>query len=121
MNARYFGIGTVFALLLTGCSGTPSVDLTVHNDPVAGWNLYVDAKNFSYTPEKLSTTADDNEGYAMLIVNGQVITRLYSEWTYLPGLPVGNNSISIALYRNNHTPVTVDDKEVVDTETVVAN
>jgi len=123
MKSHIFLAGSVFALLLTGCSGggNPTVDLTVKDDPVEGWNLYVETTNFTFTPDEISAPADDNKGYALLIVNGQVITRLYSDWTYLPGLPVGNNTIGIALYHNDHTPVVVDGTEVTDAEVVVAS
>ncbi len=117
-------IGSLFALLLAGCgatNGKPTVDLIVQDDPVQGWNLYMSTNNFSFTPEELSTGADDNEGYALLTVNGQVITRLYSEWTYMPGLPVGSNTISVTLYHNDHTPVMIEGVEVSDAAVVVAN
>lgn len=123
MKSRLLFAGTLFALLLTGCSssGSPTVDLIVQDDPIEGWNLFLSTNNFTFTPEEIATGGvTDNKGYAMLIVNGQVITRLYSEWTYLPGLPVGNNTIGVALYHNDNTPVVVDGVEVSDAEVIVA-
>lgn len=122
MKHLAFSLATC-GLLLTGCSsiaGTPTVDLIVQNDTKAGWNLYLSTNNFSFTPENLSSGSSDNEGYALLTVNGQVITRLYSEWTYLPGLPVGTNTIAVTLYHNDHTPITVDGTEISDAEQVTA-
>ena len=107
-------------LLLTACLGfgSPSVDLKVETDDNQGWNLYLDTKNFTFTPEKLTDKADDNEGYAILIVNGQYITRLYSEWTHIPGLPEGVNRINVTLFHNDHTPIQIDGTDVADEEKV---
>lgn len=106
-------------LLLSACGmGSPTVDLQVETDGNQGWNLFLDTNNFAFTPEKLMTGADDNEGYAVLIVNGQYITRIYSEWTHIPGLPEGLNTISVSLYHNDHTPVMIDGNEVADVEQV---
>lgn len=98
---------------------TPKVDLIVHSDARDGWNLELNVKNFKFTPEKVNQASQSyQEGHAHLYVNGKKITRIYSNWYYLPDLQPGENKITISLTGNGHEMLMVEGKEIKDTEII---
>lgn len=80
----------------------PSVDLVVHEDSLRGWNLEIKLNNFELTPEMVNQENQPNQGHAHLYINGEKITRIYSNWYYLPTLPSGTNEIKVSLNTNSH-------------------
>ncbi|MEO1399901.1 MAG: hypothetical protein AAFV72_01450 [Cyanobacteria bacterium J06635_1] len=84
----------------------PTVDLTITPDPVGGWNLQVETANFAFVPAQVNQKSIPNEGHAHLYINGEKITRLYSEWHYLPSLPPGEHEIMVSLNANGHEALT---------------
>ncbi|MBD2576897.1 hypothetical protein H6G50_04275 [Oscillatoria sp. FACHB-1406] len=93
----------------------PRVDLIVHPDEKIGWNLEIRLENFRFAPERVNIDSSTVEGHAHLFVNGQKVTRLYSNWYYLPELPSGRNEIKVSLNTNQHEMLMHDGKEIAAT------
>lgn len=96
----------------------PTVQLVVHKDPKAGWNLQVKTAHFRWAPERASTTHVIGEGHAHLFIDGKKITRLYGEWTHLPALRPGTHTIRVTLNANTHEDYTVNGAPIAATQTV---
>lgn len=86
----------------------PEAVLTVTDDPKSGFNLVVDLTNFSLTPEKVGTDNVDNEGYLVLLVDGEEVTRLYTTNYHIGYLEPGEREISVSFYGNNYGVYEVD-------------
>ena len=106
-------------LVLSDDQPIPQVDLVVHQDTVRGWNLEIKLENFELAPERVNQANQPNEGHAHLFVNGEKITRIYSDWYYLPELPPGENTIKISLNTNSHEFLEFAGKTIEDTAIVM--
>lgn len=80
----------------------PQVVVDVYPDPVAGWNLHIMTENWEFAPEAVNASSLTTEGHAHLYLNGEKITRIYSEWHYLPSLPPGEHTLTVGLNANGH-------------------
>ncbi len=97
----------------------PTVDLTVHPDPMRGWNLEVQVANFEFAPEELGQASRPTAGHAHLYINGEKITRLYGTWYYLDGLAPGRHNVTVSLNTNGHEAlahngVPIEDSEILE-------
>ena len=97
----------------------PSVELAVYEDVVNGWNLEVQLANFEFAPSTVNEPGPQNEGHAHLYINGEKVTRLYSNWYHLPELSPGDNEIMVTLNTNVHEDLTVNG-EIISATTVVS-
>lgn len=88
-----------------GWSPVPNVDLEVVKDPKSGWNVHAAVENFELSAANASTANVDGQGHMHLYVNGNKITRLYGEWHLLTDLPAGENTVTVELNGNDHTPL----------------
>lgn len=98
----------------------PTVSLTVTPDAKSGWNVHIATTGFRFAPERASLEHRRGEGHAHLFVNGEKITRVYGEWYYLAALPEGENTISVDLNANDHSPYVILGHPIADTVTVTA-
>jgi hypothetical protein len=96
----------------------PAVQLIVHPDAKAGWNLQVQVEHFRWAPEHANQAHVPGEGHAHLYVNGKKITRLYGAWYYLEHLPAGANEITVTLNANTHSDYAVKGEPVSATRMV---
>ncbi|MEM6436855.1 MAG: hypothetical protein AAF773_23835 [Cyanobacteria bacterium P01_D01_bin.115] len=80
----------------------PEVVIDVFADSVAGWNVAVAIANWSFAPEQVNINNLTTEGHAHLYLNGEKLTRLYSEWYYIPELPPGEHVLTVGLNTNTH-------------------
>ncbi|MEM9246907.1 MAG: hypothetical protein AAGA67_14370 [Cyanobacteria bacterium P01_F01_bin.153] len=87
---------------------TPTVELTVKPDPVAGWNVQVAAENFEFAPDELETPGDWNAGHAHLYLNDTKVARLYGSWFHLTGVEPGDHTLRVTLNTNDHRDLKVD-------------
>jgi len=101
-----------------GTPAPPSVRLTVHKDPKAGWNLQVQVGNFRFAPEHASTALIPGEGHAHLLIDGKKVTRLYGEWYHIPTLAPGTHKISVTLNANSHEDLTINGTPISATQEV---
>ncbi|MGD1943277.1 MAG: hypothetical protein ACFB0G_18435 [Leptolyngbyaceae cyanobacterium] len=81
--------------------------------PVAGWNLEVAIANWSFAPEQVNVNNLTTEGHAHLYLNGEKLTRLYSEWYYIPELPPGEHVLTVGLNTNTHEAL-MHDGELIE-------
>ena len=89
----------------------PAVEIQLHKDPMAGWNLHVMPRNFRFAPENASAADVDGEGHAHVYVNGEKLARLYANWTHIPALPHGAE-VKVTLNTNSHSTLQVDGQPV---------
>ncbi|MGK7912219.1 MAG: hypothetical protein AB4050_12190 [Synechococcus sp.] len=97
----------------------PAVAVVVHEDAVNGWNLELQLDNFEFSPATINEPGAQNEGHAHLYINGEKVTRLYSNWYYLEDLEAGENTILVTLNTNTHEDLTVNG-EVISASTIVS-
>ena len=74
----------------------PTVRLQLLRDPVDGWNLTLQTKNFAFAFDS-SKDPGSASGYAALYVDGNYRGRLYSDWANLPALVPGEHILSVML------------------------
>jgi hypothetical protein len=96
----------------------PTVDLVVHVDPKAGWNLQVKTTNFVWAPWNASLEHVPGEGHAHLYIDGDKVTRIYGEWYLIPELTSGMHEIKVSLSANNHDDYVLDGVVIADTEMI---
>ena len=80
--------------------------------------MEVQVTNFRFAPERVNTASTGNEGHGHLYIDGQKITRLYSDWYYLGMLEPGIRKIRVSLHGNNHEALAVEGQRVEQTITV---
>lgn len=96
----------------------PTVEIKLHADPMAGWNLEVMTDKFAFSPQNASLENVAGEGHAHVYVNGMKHGRLYATWTHLAVLPKGEVEVSVSLNSNDHRPLFVGGKPVAATQTI---
>ncbi|AOY83897.1 hypothetical protein BJP36_32220 [Moorena producens JHB] len=96
----------------------PDVDIVVYSDPMTGWNLEIKVSNFQFSPKNASKAHQSGEGHGHLFINGQKITRIYSNWYYIGKLEPGRNEITVTLNSNNHQDLVHNGDMISDTEII---
>lgn len=82
----------------------PEIKLSVEADPMAGWNIHIDASNFSFAPDQVNQAVTSiAEGHAHIYVDDYKIARVYSPWYHLRALTPGPHKIRISLNANDHS------------------
>lgn len=85
----------------------PQVSIMVAPDPLAGFNLHVMVRNFTFAPAQAGRANVDGVGHAHLYVNGVKHSRIYGPWVHLDDLPKGSVQIEVSLNANDHRPLAV--------------
>lgn len=83
-------------------------NLEVTKDNKKGWNINFDTENFTFTPENASTPHIENEGHAHLHIDGEKVSRLYSNAFYVDELDPGAHTFSVFLNTNDHKEYVVN-------------
>ena len=96
----------------------PALTVRVDDDPVRGWNLYVGTANFDFTPADINGESGPTSGHAHLYINEEPAQRIYSNWTHLPDLPPGTNTIRVTLNANGHETLTTQGQPIEESVTV---
>ncbi|KIN75390.1 hypothetical protein Z945_219 [Sulfitobacter noctilucae] len=96
----------------------PTVAIAVTPDPMAGYNLHVMTKDFTFSPQNASGANVPGEGHAHVYVNGNKLGRLYGDWMHIDTLPKGAVEIKVTLNANDHSPLAVDGTLVSATQTL---
>lgn len=99
----------------------PTINITVLEDAMSGWNLHILTTHFRWAPEFASGPVFPGEGHAHLYINGVKIGRLYGPWHHIPHLELGSNEIRVTLNANNHgdwlyNGVPISDTVIVEVE-----
>lgn len=91
----------------------PAVSLEVVEDPKSGWNVRVEAGDFTFAPQHASTPHVSGEGHAHLYVDGRKVARLYGEWFHLgEDLAAGEHQVRVELNTNDHVPYLAEGRPV---------
>ena len=91
----------------------PSVKITlIKNKPF--YQVRTQVKNFTFTPEKNMENNEPSEGYGKLYINGDYVSRIYSEYHFVKILPVGNNEIKVILSTNLDHDIANNGKVISD-------
>ena len=93
-------------------STAPTVEVSVFEDPKAGWNIHADLANFVLTPANASTEHIDGEGHLHLYVDGQKVTRLYGSWWHVRALDEGTHTIEVEVSANDHSAYAIDGEPI---------
>ncbi|MFV0473424.1 MAG: hypothetical protein ACK5MQ_04360 [Pikeienuella sp.] len=99
--------GAMAPLDLPAGPEAPGVEMTLTPDPVSGWTLHAEVRNFRFAPEKAGMAAAPGEGHAHIHVDGMKIARLYGPWAHLAALPEGAK-VMVSLNANDHRPLSVE-------------
>ena len=67
-----------------------------------GWNLHFETKHFRFTPENINSPHIPGEGHAHLMINGEKVARIYSNWFHLPVQKDEISEVEITLNSNTH-------------------
>lgn len=105
-------------LEISANSPIPQVEIIAYSDPIKGWNLEIKTTNFNFNPELINKDSNPNEGHAHLYINGEKVTRIYSNWFYISELPKGKNEIKVTLNTNQHEDLVYQGKIIGDTMTI---
>lgn len=98
----------------------PTVTLTVHEDPLMGWNLQVETVDFVFTPQNASGPDVLGEGHAHVYVDGEKLGRLYGNWYHIASLAPGIHEVTVSLNGNGHAPYVYAGQPVEALATVIS-
>ena len=91
----------------------PSVKITlIKNKPF--YQVRTQIKNFTFTPERNMGNNIPTEGYGKLYINGDYVSRIYSEYHFVKILPVGNNEVKVILSTNLDHDIANNGKVISD-------
>ncbi|MCY3979764.1 MAG: hypothetical protein OXG23_16815 [Chloroflexi bacterium] len=94
--------------------GSPQVTLTLFPVNGGGYNLRLQTQNFIFTPQNVDGDPIPGEGHAHLYIDDVKIARLYGEWHHLESTPEGAETLTVALYANDHSAFTVRGIHIAD-------
>lgn len=81
-------------------------------DPMSGWNLHFETKKFKFTPENASSKHVPGSGHAHLMINGNKVARVYSNWYHIPQLDYPIKELEITLNSNSHSIMSINEKPI---------
>lgn len=81
----------------------------------SGLTIHAITENFKFTPEKEGSDPVLGEGHAHLYVDGVKVTRLYSEWSFVPIslLPENYEQVTVSLSNNDHSEYHLSDESPI--------
>ena len=82
----------------------PTITAKLEKDPVSGFNLNLETRNFTFAPALSGREHKNGMGHAHLYIDGQKIARLYGNWFHISEIPKGAKSLKITLNSNGHRP-----------------
>lgn len=94
------------------------VVLRVEEDPLSGWNVFIDTSGFAWAPAAAGFDPVPGEGHAHLHVDDQKIGRLYGPSAYLAPLGPGLHTVTVSLHGNNHAPYVKAGKALAASATI---
>lgn len=84
------------------------ITLEVTKDSMSGWNLFFKTTHFQFSPENASSKHICGQGHAHLLINGDKVARLYSNWFHIPELEYRINELEVSLNSNTHAVLAID-------------
>ena len=103
-------------------AAAPTVDIKVTPDKMGGFNLQTTTDNFTWAPQHASGDTVPGEGHAHVYVDGEKVTRVYSEWHFIGPMVMepGEHEVTVTLNGNDHNQYSADGEPVEATVTVTA-
>lgn len=92
-------------LILDADSLAPEIAITLHQDPVSGYNLHLMTQNFIFAGADAGRAHKAGEGHAHLYIDGVKQARLYGPWTHIATLDDSAKLLSVSLNSNDHKPL----------------
>lgn len=89
--------------LLEASTPIPQVAVTAVADPMGGWNIHIQTRDFEFTPEQTNGEPNPGGGHAHLSVDGYKYARVYGPWYHLKTLTPGRHAIQVTLNANDHS------------------
>lgn len=103
----------------------PKMRVRVFPDRMDGFNVFLETRDFLFTPQDAGSESIPNQGHAHLYINGRKIARMYSPWHHLPAasLREGINRLEVEFSTNDHSVWSVAGQPIgadvlIDTEDV---
>ena len=90
----------------------PTLNLNVFEDPVSGWNLNIETHNFIFDAAAAGYQNVEGHGHAHIYVNGAKLGRIYAGWYHIGSLPPGNNQVTVSLYANDHSALSIGGRKI---------
>ncbi len=97
----------------------PTLDIAVYADPVGGWNMNIMTSNFTFDAAAAGRENIEGHGHAHVYVNGMKLGRVYGDWHHIGKLPLGRNEVSVSLYANDHSGLSLGGEKITSTATVI--
>lgn len=99
----------------------PSVNMSVTEDRLNGWNIILETENFTFVPESVGLPHEPGEGHAHLYINDVKADRMYGSYAYIGSLPAGEYTFKVALNTNSHRVYAVNGEEIADEITITVD
>ncbi|WP_224825651.1 hypothetical protein [Cognatishimia sp. MH4019] len=96
----------------------PQLGITVEKDAMDGWNLRIEATDFTFTPDTVNSENVANTGHAHLYLNEVKIARLYGPHFHIPDLPEGEYEVTVNLSSNDHSYYLVNGERIAASTTI---
>jgi hypothetical protein len=96
-----------------------SLDVSVNEDMVSGYNILINATGFEFTPENVNSYHALAKGHAHVYINGVKVDRAYSKYYYLYDVPNQQKfNLTITLQSNDHRTYYKNGKPVMYTQVI---
>ena len=95
-----------------------SVDVNAPAEADGTFNLQIVPRGFTFAPQNIGGAHKSGEGYAVVSVNGEDYTRMYTDWIQLGDLSEGTHAVEVRLVSNDHFPYAWDGDTVKASTTV---
>lgn len=96
----------------------PEVRIEALQDPKGGWNIRIQTKNFTFTPEHAGHPDVPGTGHAHIFVDGKKVGRVYGNWHHIQ-IPEGKHAIKVNLTTNDHKDYYTSDNRPIESEVEV--
>ena len=99
----------------------PTLETVVYADPVGGWNLNIKTSNFTFDAAAAGRDNVEGTGHAHVYLNDVKLGRIYGDWYHIASLPKGRNKISVSLYANDHSGLTIGGTKITSNTNVTVD
>ncbi|MCP5025782.1 MAG: DoxX family membrane protein [Actinomycetia bacterium] len=100
-----------FAVDISTAPQIAAIDVVV--DESGPERLVISTRNWTFAPSSIGAPTVPNEGYGVVLVDGDDAGRLYGNWLDLGDLTPGDHVVSVSLYGSDERVFTVDDEPIV--------
>ena len=113
------GHGHGGAMFMVDAANAPSVNVRVSEDAKSGWNVVVEATDFTFAPESVNGENVIGEGHAHLYVDDKKVARLYGPYFHYDENFDGAKEFRVTLNANDHSEYAVNGEVIEAVQQVV--